>query len=267
MKSESAACFGRAFLGFGLGLAGAIAIECAIRLSSRGSAPITPAMIQWMIARGALLGTPLAMLPALWYARSGARPPAVRTGVQAAALGVLLTAIVGGWVAPMAMRAYSLEQIHRARQALDDAARARPSAPLTTPESGPTRRGAAPSVRPMTPEQAVAVNRATKTWPDLLLSARTDAERAAGYRLESRRRAELTGLAAVLAFLGWTLSRLGRHALHPVMWWAATWLLTVRTPGVTPGVSLVIFAVAAIVLAMMSRAAGEPGTREPVQSF
>ena len=102
----------------------------------------------------------------------------------------------------------------------------------------------------------------TKTWPDLIVSAQIDADRAGLYRVESRRRAELAALAGVLAFLGWTLSSLGRHALHPVMWWAATWLLTVRTPGVTAGTSLVMFGVAALTLAMMSRAAS--GSTQPV---
>ncbi|OFV90550.1 MAG: hypothetical protein A3G76_07450 [Acidobacteria bacterium RIFCSPLOWO2_12_FULL_65_11] len=264
MKSESTAFIGRALVSFFIALLGATALECVIRLSSRGAVPITAAMIEWAVSRGVIFGVPLAMLPALWYARTGARQPLARHGVQAALLGVLLTIAVVGWVAPVGMRAYNLERIQRIRRTLEENTRARRSAEVAIPRPPARRAGAPPALRPMTPEEAVAVDATTKTWPDLILSARVDADRARLYRLESRRRAELAALAGVLAFLGWTLSSLGRHALHPVMWWAATWLLTVRTPGVTAGTSLVMFGVAAVTLAMMSRAADGSNTAQPV---
>jgi hypothetical protein len=263
VKSESAAFAGRALVGFLIALVGATALECAIRLSSRGAVPPTVAMVEWAVSRGMLFGAPLAMLPALWYARTGARQPSARHGTQTALLGVLLMIAIVGWIAPVGMRAYNLERIERIRRAVEDNSRASRSTQFAV-SGAPVRRGGAPPVRPMTSEQAVAVDSATKTWPDLIVSAQIDAVRAPLYRLESRRRAEFVALALVLAFLGWTLSSLGRHALHPVMWWAATWLLTARTPGVTAGTSLVMFGVAAITLGMMSRAAGGSNPAQPV---
>ncbi|MGB7218096.1 MAG: hypothetical protein WBD07_04745 [Vicinamibacterales bacterium] len=264
MKSESMAFVGRAIVGFLIALVGATALECAIRLSSRGAVPISAAMVEWAVSRGVLFGAPLAMLPALWYARTGARRPLARHGFQTALLGVLLTMGVVGWAAPIGMRAYNLERIQRVRRTMDDNARARRSTEFGIPGTPTVRRGGAPPLRPMTPEEAVAVDATTKTWPDLIVSARTDVDRRGLYSSESRRRAEFVALSAVLAFLGWTLSSLGRQALHPVMWWAATWLLTVRTPGITAGASLVMFGVAAITLAMMSRAGDGSNPAQPV---
>src|SRR5258705_2306601 len=263
VKSESLAFAGRALLGFLIALAGATALECAIRLSSRGAVPITAALVWWSVSRGVLFGAPLAMLPALWYARTGAQQPSARHGTQAALLGVLLTVAIVGWMAPVGMRAYNLERIERVRHAMEENSRGRRSTEFAVP-SAPVRRGAAQPLRPMTPEQSVAVDSATKTWPDLMVSAQADALRAPLYRQESRRRLELVALSLVLAFFGWTLSSLGRHALHPVMWWAATWLLTVRTPGVTPGASLRMFGRAALTLRINSPAAGRSTHAQPV---
>src|SRR5205823_4383793 len=154
---ESAAFSGRALVGFLIALIGATALECAIRLSSRGSVPLTTAMVEWAVSRGVLFGAPLAMLPALWYARTGARQPSARHGVQAALPGVLLTVAVVGWVAPVGMRAYNLERIERVRRTMEENSRGRRSTEFAVPAGVPVRRAAVQPVRPMTPEQAVAV--------------------------------------------------------------------------------------------------------------
>ena len=58
-----------------------------------------------------------------------------------------------------------------------------------SPDWGPSLLGDEP-VRPMTPEQAVAVDSTTKTWPDLILSAEVDAD----LEDEKFKRTEMIGL-------------------------------------------------------------------------
>src|SRR5258707_678692 len=81
----------------------------------------------------------------------------------------------------------------RALHAMEENSRGRRSTEFAVP-SAPVRRGAAQPLRPMTPEQSVAVDSATKTWPDLMVSTQADALRAPLYRQESRRRLELVAL-------------------------------------------------------------------------
>lgn len=274
MTSGSAAFTGRAFVAFLIGLAAATVIECVLRLplfhpntaaalgtQLQGSAPMSAAMVQWAVAKGLLVGTPLSLLPALWYARTRGPQAPPHAGLLTGALGVLLTALIIGWVVPAGTRAYTLETLQRARRIIEENGRARrPSG--VAPVAPSPRRGRMPPLRPMMPDQALAADAASKTWPDLVASARVDPERASLYRLEARRRTELAALAGVLAFLGWTLGSLGlAHALHPVMWWLMAWLVTFRMGGVATGTSLVVFTVAAVSMRMLSPTTGSDAPR------
>lgn len=259
MTSHSRAFAWHAATGFAIGLAGAAAIEGVLVASSQQPQLLTREMLQSLMARALLYGTPLAMLPALWYARTRDSVPSVGNGMLAAALGIVLTLIVAGWVTPIGIRAYNMQTLERVRRNAEDSAKARratgiPGAGGMVLPRSPLRRTRVPPLQPLTPAQAVARDPAAKTWPDLLRSAEEDPSRARSYRLESRHRLEIAALAGVLAFLGWTLGSLRRsHALHPVMWWGMIWVLTFATAGSRVGTSLVVFGIAAMTLSMLSQ--------------
>ncbi len=286
--SHSRAFALHAVTGFAVGLAGAAAIEGVLIVSSQQAEPVSREMLQSLMARALLYGTPLAMLPALWYARTRDGLPSASLGMVAGAIGILLTLLVAGWVTPIGIRAYNLQTLERVRRNVEESARVRrtagsigspgstgspgsPGSPGSRGSTGsslprpPQRRTLVPPLRPLTPAQAVAADPTAKTWPDLLRSAEEDPSRARSYQLESRNRLEIAALAGVLAFLGWTLGSLHRsHALHPVMWWGMIWLLTLATAGSRVGTSLVVFGIAAMTLSMVSRtpAAASPAAPE-----